>query len=872
MRRLALFAALALAACSGSDTPAMDGAEFQRRLRLGARQIRLHLPDAARAELDRCAEARPADPELLVQLARLELLPGEGGPAAARAPLATALLSDPGHAGAHRLLFDLALEQGDKDAREEHREAFVAAYGPAGELELELDEAYHRDGSSQGLVFRSVSPLVDGAAPYRELAGGFAALQRAGRYDPEAGVRAIEAVLAAHPELAAIRHQYVRMLDLGQVRIPTPADASLPPISSKVTLDLAQMHLEDAYDRISPSSRLANELLRGLARVALQMAEYDDAFVWLDLALADERLSPAMRTQLVARQGLVRMKQERYDEAFELLVEALAGGAPRRADLWLLHLVRRATGRTDGPAFAFRPDLELAPPDADPDFIDIAAALGVDKLDGLGPSAWSDYDVDGDQDLFVCGCDSYGVLLRDDGERFHDASREAGLERVQSGYSATFADVDGDGRPDLYIGRDGWNGPAPNSLFLGTAAEDGAAGFRDVTEASGTGDAGSSFVHVWSDVDRDGDVDLYVANGITGGGDTNTLYVNDGAGVFADGTGAARLREKRGTKTIGVAVGDYDGDGWPDLFCSGYQTTNRLYRNRGDGTFEERAKAAGVLGADHVSTGYVSFFADVDNDLDVDIVRTSLAQWDDVLLGLSADFERTSPARRARMDRDTPRLYRNRGDGTFTDATAAAGLVHPIGIMGAGVADLDNDGWVDLYFGTGDPDIGRLEPDRYLRNQGGGVFRDLTFAAGLGNLGKGHGVTFVDRDGDGDLEIYAPEGGFVHGDPWRNAFYDNRHADGNRWLHVELEGTRSNRDGIDAKVLVTTGDRTQLRERKSGEGFGSTGSSALEFGLGDPKRVDRVEVRWPSGEVQVFDDVPLDARIYVKEGEPWERR
>jgi hypothetical protein len=404
-----------------------------------------------------------------------------------------------------------------------------------------------------------------------------------------------------------------------------------------------------------------------------------------------------------------------------------------------------------------------------------------------------------------------------------------------------------------------------NSLYR----NNGDGTFVDVTEQAGVGNLGSSFVCTWSDVDRDGDVDLMVANGITGGGDTNALYRNNGDGTFTDVTVQAGLAVPAGTRTIGLAFGDYDLDGWPDLFVSGFGTRNRLYRNKGDGTFAEIAAQAGVAGEDEISTGYVAFFLDYDNDLDLDILKTNLAPWSHVLAGLSDRFDALTAEQRRPTLRFCPKLYRNEGDGTFTEVGEQAGFVLPIGIMGAGVADLDNDGYLDAYFGTGDPALERMEPDRFWHNNGDGTFTDVTFAAGLGNIGKGHGVTFADVDGDGDLEIYAPEGGFVHGDAWPNALYLNRQKSGNHWLHIDLEGRESNRDALDTKLIVRAGDLRILREVHNGEGFGSSNTPTVEVGIGQAREIDLLEVRWPSGRIQTFDDVPIDGRIVLIEGEHW---
>ncbi len=865
---LAALLAAVLPACGGGEEQ-LDDVQFARHLRLASDALLRQLPGAAQAELERCAAARPEDPEVLFHRARLAMLPGAEDEAAARALLSEVLARAPEHVAAHRALFLLDTESGNAGTAAWHRLKVETALGPLGALELDQALGYERTASVPKLAFPQAAADVRGAEDYTALVDAFVALQRTGSYDAERAVRQGENVLARVPELAALRHQYAFALDSYEVRILNTGDHTLPPISSKVTLDLSRKHFERAYERSLPCSGLATACLRALSEVALKMGEWEEAFQLKDLALKDLRISKPERLLLRVRQGVARYKQGRYDDSVAIYRDALGDGQDDLAThLWLAHIAQEAAGVPEQdrkPRFLFRPDLAVAPASAPKDFVDIAKALNVDRYDGLGPTAWGDVDHDGDDDLFTTGCDSYGALMRDDGERFTDVSREVGLERVQSGYSATLADSDGDGWLDIFVGRDGWNGPAPDSLYRNRAGR-----FEDVTEKAGVGDPGSTFVHTWTDVERDGDLDLYLANGITGGGDINALYKNKGDGTFENATRAAGLEEPRGTRTIGVAAGDYDDDGMPDLFASGYLSTNRLYHNEGQGRFVERAGAAGVEGADHVSTGYVCWFADLDGDLDLDILRTSLAPFEDVLLALSSRFDQTP---RERLHKNALKLYRNDGGGSFVESGGSFGLLHPVGVMGAGIADLDNDGWLDVYLGTGDPDIGRLEPHRYLHNEGGKGFRDLTFTTGVGNLGKGHGMTFLDRDRDGDLDIYAQEGGFVMGDAWHNAFYENRtHAAGNHWLHVVLEGVASNREGIDAKVLVTAGGRTFLRERRNGEGFGSSNSPALEFGLGGATAVERVVVRWPSGTVQTFDDVPLDARIFVREGEGWVRR
>ena len=172
------------------------------------------------------------------------------------------------------------------------------------------------------------------------------------------------------------------------------------------------------------------------------------------------------------------------------------------------------------------------------------------------------------------------------------------------------------------------------------------------------------------------------------------------------------------------------------------------------------------------------------------------------------------------MHPDASRLFRNNRDGTFTDVTYESKLYYPTGTMGAGVADLDNDGYLDVYLGTGDPQMSRLEPNRFFRNNGDGTFADLTNFVGFARPGnKGHGVAFVDIDDDGDLDIFAQLGGHYPGDHTYNAFYRNLKGNQNHWLEIELRGVKSNRYAIGAQMTVKAGDLLVYREVKGSEGL-----------------------------------------------------
>ncbi|HEY1341384.1 MAG TPA: CRTAC1 family protein, partial [Bryobacteraceae bacterium] len=375
---------------------------------------------------------------------------------------------------------------------------------------------------------------------------------------------------------------------------------------------------------------------------------------------------------------------------------------------------------------------------------------------------------------------------------------------------------------------------------------------------------GSGFVSLWADLDNDGWLDLVVANGVLKEGSTPQIYRNNHDGTFSNVTKQAGLHEPAQYGAIGIALGDYDKDGRVDLFVNGLNNgPNRLYHNDGNWHFSDVTHKAGVEQPPH--NGFVSFFFDYNNDGWPDILTTSLAPWEVVVEGLRKGY---APASTKAIHPDSSRLFRNNGDGTFTDVTLESKLYYPTGTMGAGVADVDNDGYVDVYVGTGDPQLTRLEPNRFFRNNGDGTFADLTNFVNFARPGnKGHGVSFIDIDEDGDLDIFAQLGGHYPGDHTYNAFYKNLKANQNHWLEVDLRGVKSNRSAIGAQLTVKAGALLVYREVKGSEGFGATSPYRQHFGLGKNTTIDSFEIRWPSGQKHVFTGLAADHIISLKEDE-----
>jgi len=221
---------------------------------------------------------------------------------------------------------------------------------------------------------------------------------------------------------------------------------------------------------------------------------------------------------------------------------------------------------------------------------------------------------------------------------------------------------------------------------------------------------------------------------------------------------------------------------------------------------------------------------------------------------------------------ERPRLYRNNGDGTFADATAAAGLDAVLFGMGANYGDLDNDGWLDVYVGTGAPDLRSIVPNRMFRNQQGERFEDVTFAGGFGHIQKGHGVGFGDFDRDGDQDVHAVISGAVEGDNFRNALFENPGHDHHLWITADLVGTASNRSAIGARLRITASDRTGTTRTlyRTVDTGGSFGASCLqqEIGLGTATRIDTLVITWPNAQrtTQTVTDLAVNQRLRLEEG------
>ncbi len=494
-----------------------------------------------------------------------------------------------------------------------------------------------------------------------------------------------------------------------------------------------------------------------------------------------------------------------------------------------------------------------------PRFLNVARQVGLDAFGLAGGAIIDDFDGDGLLDVMVSCYDvaSPMNLHRNRGDgHFEDITEAAGLGGLLGGLNMIQADYDNDGDLDLYVLRGAWwgnQGRHPNSLLQN---EDGH--FRDVTFEAGLGEIHNpTQAGAFADYDNDGDLDLFVGNESRRGVNAPCqLFQNQGDGSFIDKAPALGLDIAVFAK--GVAWGDYDGDRFPDLYITTYTSSNLLFHNEAGKGFVEVGKQAGVDGP---RTSFPTWFWDYDNDGKLDLFASCYTGTIDIVAAHYLGKSRHS---------EIAGLYRGDGKGGFENLAAKAGLNVPMLPMGANFGDINGDGFLDMYLGTGDPDASNLVPNIMFLNKGGRSFVDVTTAGGLGHLQKGHAVAFGDLDNDGDLDLFEELGGGFRGDEYFNALFENP-GFGARHLTLELQGVTSNRSGIGAriKVVIVEADeqRSIYRTVCSGGSFGAN-SLRQTIGLGQAASIERVEVFWPTTDkTQTFKELELNSALRIVEGQ-----
>jgi tetratricopeptide (TPR) repeat protein len=566
--------------------------------------------------------------------------------------------------------------------------------------------------------------------------------------------------------------------------------------------------------------------------------------------------NPSVRERALYDAAVALFRAGRLEEAARAASGSLAiNPGNQRARGWLWLTAHKMGGYPDYIPPRHHMELKVGFEKPTVEFEDIAAKIGLDKTSGGRGIAVFDYNNDGLLDVVIAcaygGCNLY----RNNGDgTFTDVSVESGLDTAVNIFVVIAGDYNNDGYVDLFMGRLGWI-PGEGQLYR----NNGDGTFTDVTAEAGLKMWGPVFSASWVDYDLDGNLDLFVPANTGGMFDRKTpnrLFHNNGDGTFTDVTKTAGLFTR--WPTIGSAWGDYNEDGYPDLFLSNGVGQSQLYRNNGNGTFSDVSSEAGV---DGTCMGTVCTWCDYNNDGRLDLLQFIWSDHEDVLHTLRHG--------KGPLSGTPARIYHNNGDGTFTRRDRDIGLTGCWGTMSANVGDFNNDGYLDLALGNGSPKMDRLEPAALLEYDGT-RFHNVTFAAGLPFIVKGHGCTMADLFGDGRLSVLLGSGGAYPGDLLTTRVFCPKRLPGN-YLNVRLRGVKSNCSAIGARVILTAGARQQYREISGGCNFGCL-PLEQHFGLNDLEKIESVQVRWPSGLLQKFTDLPVNQTLLFIEGEPtWER-
>jgi hypothetical protein len=520
------------------------------------------------------------------------------------------------------------------------------------------------------------------------------------------------------------------------------------------------------------------------------------------------------------------------------------------------------------------------------EFTNVSAAAGIKfkhfkgnngisiNREEFGPGVCvADFDGDGWQDIyFVNGRDLYGrgisvlnALYRNNRDgTFTDVTEKAGMPGTGYGLGCVWGDFDNDGFPDLFVTQFG-----KNVLYR----NNGNGTFTDITDKAGVGGLESGAFHsgaTFFDYDRDGWLDLYVGSYVNLGdkrycklgdvlsscapseykGSPDALYHNNHDGTFTNVAQVAGIYQPQG-KNLSVQAGDYDNDGWPDLFVANDGLNAYLYHNEHNGTFKEIGLSAGmaVTSRGTVMAAMCISLGDYDNDGKLDLYIS--------------DFQRSSD-----------HIWHNDGKGFFDEVSDEAGITRPtrdVLSFGGGFFDYDNDGWLDIFIANGHvyPEVEQATPGTHYRqinslfhNEGNGKFIEVRKSSGAGfeTPYVGRGVAFADLDNDGFMDVVIANNGdsplVLH----------NTGRNGNYFLNFKLLGKKSNRDAMGARVRVVAGTVSQIREIAGGGSYLSQSDLRANFGIAKAKRAEIVEIIWPSGQRQTFRDVETDKFYLVEEG------
>ncbi len=505
-------------------------------------------------------------------------------------------------------------------------------------------------------------------------------------------------------------------------------------------------------------------------------------------------------------------------------------------------------------------------------FKDVAPKLKLDIKNKAGGTIVDDFNNDGYMDVINSDWELGGSMhyFKNEGNGvFTDISTASGLDLLKGGLNIIQADYNNDGNMDLLVLRGAWMpgqfGKQPVSLLRNNGDET----FTDVTVKSGLYSLHPTQAAVWRDFNNDGWLDIFIGTETSVFNDPNPceLFINDQHGGFINVAKQAHCALLGFVK--GVTAADYDNDGKQDIFLSTCDGRRILLKNKsienGIPQFEDVTQAAG-LGDLYIRT-FPTWFWDYDNDgwPDIFVCGYEYPKGRSAAYAVAADALKIPDSAAGKMY-----LYHNNGNGTFTNVSRQAGLNTSVFAMGSNFGDIDNDGYLDMYLGTGNPEYSTLTPNKLFKNIGGKKFADVTVSGRVGNLQKGHGVAITDIDNDGDQDIFIETGGAYKGDAYNNSLYLNPGQNNNRWLYLKLEGNKSNRSAIGSRIQLSFKEngmqRVVYRDVNSGGSFGSS-TLRREIGVGQATMIDEITVTWAgSNQSQTFTHINPNQYLKISEG------
>ena len=601
---------------------------------------------------------------------------------------------------------------------------------------------------------------------------------------------------------------------------------------------------------------------------------------------------------------------EGSEKAIRLYQQILEDNPRDLASRWMLNVAYMTLGKypQEVPEKWLIPETAFASDHPLQQFTDVAPQVGLDVNALSGGGITDDFNNDGYLDVLVTSWfpthQMHYFINNGDGS-FTDKTEEAGLTGITGGLNMVQGDYNNDGFVDVFVLRGAWmgemgdhpnsllrnNGDGPNGYSPNGYSPDGYPTFTDVTHEAGLLSFHPTQTATWNDFNNDGWLDLFIGNESSGPENIHPceLYLNNQNGTFREVAAAAGVSVSQKDVAMGdyyvkgVVSGDYNNDGWQDIFVSALDSRKRniLFRNEGarsDGipAFTDVSEQAGL--GEKISS-FPTWFWDYNNDGYLDIFVAGYSRQQNVLSSITYDIaaEYLGMPHTA----ETARLYRNNGDSpngdspngypAFTNVSEQVGLQTITYAMAANFGDLDNDGFLDMYMSTGEVNFASIIPNRMFRNDRGLRFQDVTTAGGFGHLQKGHAVSFADLDNDGDQDVHVVLGGAYEGDVFQNALFENPYQDATHWITIRLIGQYSNRSAIGSRVKLTITEDDSKREIyrivNSGGSFGCN-PLRLEIGIGEASLIDEIEIDWAgSGTAQSFTSIAANQFVEIREGE-----